>query len=113
MFKVQEGAAGTGAIIVSVTSNNGTVFKNSAGTAKTLTANVTDVDTGVAPSTSITYTWTRAAGVTVLVTSQADRTVVSTGGVQATGTGFPDIIVGPEDVTTQERFGVSVSVADT
>lgn len=113
VFKVQEGAAGTGAIIVSVTSNNGTVFKNSAGTAKTLTANVTDVDTGVAPSTSITYTWTRAAGVTVLVTSQADRTVVSTGGVQATGTGFPDIIVGPEDVTTQERFGVSVSVADT
>ena len=113
VFKVQEGAAGTGAIIVSVTSSDGTVFKNSAGTAKTLTANVTDVDTGVAPSTSITYTWTRANGAAVRVTSISDRTVISTGGVLASGTGFPNIIVGPEDVTTQERFGVSVSVADT
>jgi len=112
IFKVQEGAPGTGAIIVSVTSSDGVVFKNSAGTEKTLTANVIDVDTGAAPTTAITYTWTRAAGAGVRVTSQTDRTVISTGGVLASGTGFPDIKVGAEDVTTQERFGVSVSVAD-
>ena len=112
VFKVQEGAAGTGAIIVAVTSSDGVVFKNNAGTAKTLTALVTDADTGVAPTTSITYTWTRAGGAGVRVTSQTDRTVISTGGVLASGTGFPNIVVGPEDVTTQERFGVSVSVAD-
>ena len=112
VFKVQEGAAGTGAVIVAVTSSDGVVFKNNAGTAKTLTANVTDADTGVAPTTSITYTWTRAAGAGVRVTSSTDRTVVATGGVLASGTGFPNIIVGSEDVLTQERFGVSVSVAD-
>ena len=112
VFKVQEGAAGTGAVIVSVTSSDGVVFKNNAGTAKTLTANVTDADTGVAPTTSITYTWTRAAGAGVRVTSSTDRTVIATGGVLASGTGFPNIVVGAEDVLTQERFAVSVSVAD-
>ncbi len=113
VFKVKEGAAGTGAIIVAVTSDSGTVFKNNVGTAKVLTAQVTDADTGVTPTTSITYTWTRAASAGVRVTSQADRTVIATGGVLASGTGFPNITVGPEDVSTQERFGVSVSVADT
>ena len=95
-----------------ITSSDGVVFKNNAGTAKTLTANVTDADTGVAPTTSITYTWTRAAGAGVRVTSSTDRTVIATGGVLASGTGFPNIVVGAEDVLTQERFAVSVSVAD-
>tara|TARA_R110002074_G_scaffold690_5_gene3791 strand:- start:847 stop:1995 length:1149 start_codon:yes stop_codon:yes gene_type:complete len=112
IFKVEEGAPGTGAIIVSVTSSDGVVFKNSAGTVKTLTANVIDVDTGAAPTTVITYTWTRAALAQVHVTSQTDRTVIASGGVVASGTGFPDIKVGAEDVLTQERFGASVSVAD-
>ena len=110
VFKVRQGVSGDAALLISVTSSDGTTFKNTAGDAKTLTANVTDASTGVAPSGTISYSWTRANGADVRVTSSSDRTVVPSGGVVASGTAFSTIVVGPEDVTNQERFGVSVTV---
>ena len=115
-FRVDQGETGEDAIIVAITSNEGTIFRNAAGTAKTLTATVIDAGTGAAPTTTVTYTWNRtgsgsvAAGV-VRVTSQTNRTVVSSGGVLAQDGNFPSIIVGPEDVDTQEAFTCIVDVA--
>ena len=108
VFKVRQGTPGEDAIIVSLTSSDGTVFRNAAGNAKVLTATVTDAGTGMTPTGTLTYTWTRANGTPVRVTSATDRTVVSSGGVLASGTAFTTITVGPEDVTGQERFGVFV-----
>ncbi len=110
IFKVRQGETGEDSIAVVITSSDGVVFKNSAGTAKVLTATVIDAGTGTTPAGTITYTWTRAAGAAVMVTSATDRSVVATGGVAATGTEFSTITVGPEDVDEQERFGVSVEV---
>ena len=108
IFKVRQGVTGEAALIVSITSSDGTSFRGGQGTAKTLTANVTDAATGGLPTGTLTYTWTRANGAQVRVTSASDRTVIPSGGVPATGTGFTDIIVGAEDVSVQERFGVLV-----
>ena len=108
VFKVRQGTAGESAIIVSIESSDGTSFRNNAGTPKVLTAITTDAATGAAPAGTLTYTWTRANGAQVRVTSSTDRTVIASGGVPATGTAFNTITVGPEDVATQERFGVLV-----
>ena len=108
IFKVRQGVTGDAALIVSIESSDGTSFRGGMGTAKTLTAIVTDAATGGTPSGTLTYTWTRANGAQVRVTSASDRTVIASGGVAATGTGFNTIIVGPEDVSVQERFGVLV-----
>ena len=116
VFRVDQGDDGEDSIIVAVTSNNGNIFRNAAGTAKTLTATVTDAGTGTTPTGTITYTWERSgsgavsAG-TVQVTSQSDRTVVASGGVTAENGDFPSIIVGAEDVDTEEAFTCIVDVS--
>ena len=117
LFRVDQGNTGEDAILVDITSNNGNIFVNSTGTAKTLTANVIDSGTGVAPSTAITFTWTRSGSGSVSAgnvrtTSSTDRTVIASGGVQATGTAFSNIIIGAEDVDSSEVFTCTVSVAD-
>ena len=115
-FRVDQGNPGNDSLIVAISSNNTNVFRNAAGTAKTLTAIVIDSGTGATPTGTITYTWTRsgsgsvAAG-TVRVTSQTNRTVVASGGVLASAGTFPTIIVGPEDVDTEESFTCVVDVA--
>lgn len=113
LFRVDQGTTGNDAIILNIVSSNGNVFRNGAGAAKTLTAMVFDAGDGSQITSGVSYTWTRSgsgsvsAG-TVRVTSASNRTVVATGGVEASGTGFPTIIVGEEDVDTEEAFTCSV-----
>ena len=47
---------------------------------------------------------------TVRVASSSNPVVVATGGVEANGTAFPMIIVGPEDVSQTEGFDCEVTV---
>ena len=117
VFRVDQGDDGEDSIIIAVTSNNGNIFRNAAGTAKTLTATVTDSGTGTTPTGTITYTWERSGSGsvsegTVRVTSQSDRTVIASGGVLAENGDFPSIIVGAEDVDTEEAFTCIVDVAE-
>lgn len=115
--KVRDGAEGAAAIIVNVSSDSGTVFRNAAGAAKVLTATVFDAADGTQITTGVTYNWSRSgsgsvpAG-TVRVNSAMDRTVVPTGGVEANGTAFNTITVGPEDTTASEQFTCEVTVSD-
>ena len=46
------------------------------------------------------------------MTSSTDRTVVASGGVEASGTAFSTIIVGEEDVDTSEVFTCTVDTND-
>ena len=117
LFRVDQGTAGNDAIVVNVVSSNGNIFRNGAGAAKTLTAMVFDAGTGSQLTSGVEYTWTRSgsgsvsAG-TVRVTSSTDRTVVASGGVEASGTAFSTIIVGEEDVDTSEVFTCTVDTND-
>ena len=116
IFKVRDGAEGASAIIVSVDSNNGLIFRNSAGADKVLTATVFDADDGTQISAGNVYTWTRSGSGSVSasivrVTSSTDRTVVAQGGVEASGTAFPDIIIGSADVDANEQFTCEVTTA--
>ncbi len=113
IMKVREGDKGASAINVVITSSTGgTVFKNNSGTAKTLSVVVTDSKDGN-PLTPTSYQWLKN-GVQINVTSESDRTVVSTGGEAANGAAYPTIIVGPEDVTdnSAEEFSCIVTVPD-
>ncbi len=110
IYKVRTGATGANALIAVIESNNGDVFKNSAGTAKTLSSKVYESSDGTEVTSGLSYVWKYADGTDVRVTSAATRTVVSSGGVVASGTGFPTIIVGPEDVTTTANFRCTTTV---
>ena len=113
LFRVDQGNDGNDAVIVSIVSSNGNIFRNGAGAAKTLTALVYDAGSGSQLTSGVSYTWTRSgsgsvsAG-TVRVTSSTNRTVVASGGVEANGTLFPTIVVGEEDVDTSEVFTCTI-----
>ena len=115
IIKVLNGERGESAIIVSIQSDGGFDFKNSAGAAKTLTCVVRDADDGSQLTAGVAYHWIRSgsgstsAG-TVRVASSSNPIVVATGGVEANGTAFPMIIVGPEDVSQTEGFDCEVTV---
>tara|TARA_R110000803_G_scaffold139430_1_gene206087 strand:+ start:2716 stop:3852 length:1137 start_codon:yes stop_codon:yes gene_type:complete len=111
-LKVKEGATGADSLLISVSSNLGNTFQNSAGTAKILTCDVRDASDGVIMTSGVSYTWTRngTPPVAVRVNSETDRTVVASGGVAATGTAYKNITVGPEDVDGSERFGCIATV---
>ena len=115
LFRVEEGAAGDGALLVDVTTTSpqGTVFKNAAGTAKTTIANVVDSATGGTPTGTITYDWTYANGTQVRVASASDFNVVTSGGLAADGSSVNTnrIIVGAEDVTDAASFICDVDVS--
>ena len=113
LFRVDQGNNGNDAIIVNVVSSNGNIFRNGAGAAKTLTAMVYDAGTGSQLTSGVSYTWTRSGSGSVSagavrVTSSTNRTVVATGGVEASGTEYQTIIVGEEDVDTEEVFTCTV-----
>ena len=116
IFKVRDGAEGASAIIVSVDSSNGLIFRNSGGNAKTMTATVFDANDGSQITDGNVYTWTRSgsgsvsAG-TVRVNSSSDRTVRAAAGVEASGPDYSSIIIGPEDVDANEQFTCEVTTA--
>ena len=81
-FRVRNGATGTAAITVVVQSNNTNIFRNAAGTAKTLTATVYDnADGSTISGSNVTYRWFNAGTNNNLrVTSSTDRSVLSSMG---------------------------------
>ena len=115
----EDGADGDSSITANILSNEGNIFRNAVGPDKELSAFVFDNGTGEeltnpeSPATPfIFYTWRRANNAIVRVTSQTDRTVISSGGVEANGSGFPDIVVDAGDVDTQETFTLEVEVRE-
>ena len=117
IFKVREGAEGNAAIIVTVESDNGTIFKNSAGANKVLTAFVFDAEDGSRITNNVSYHWTRSGSGSVSpgdvrVTSDTDRTVVPTSGVIANGPEYPTITLDAGDVTSNEQFTCEVVVSE-
>ena len=132
VVKVQEGNTGANAVNVKVVSSNGDTFKNAAGTAKTLTAEIRDAVDGslithvgtASGQTSVHYDW-RIGEVngSVVRLDSGTRNVKSTssvpdttGGSTATGTGtsFSTIIVGAEDVVdgSTQQFSCIVTITD-
>ena len=115
IIKIKSGADGESAILVVVESSNDNVFKNSAGSDKTLTCRVYDAGTGSEISAAgITFTWRLgdSSGSLVEVDS-GTRNVNAGSGVTAGGTGatFNNIVVGASDVATSQQYTVHVSVA--
>jgi hypothetical protein len=110
IYKAIKGDTGAHALIVVIESNNGTVFKNSAGSAKVLTCRVYDANTGSEITSGVTYTWSRSSNSNLYVNNTTARLVQSSG-VLLTAGNYPTITVGPEDVATTERFSCTVSVA--
>ncbi len=134
-----EKATSSDGLSVYITTDSGTVFKNSVGTPKILTANVNLG--GVTPSdtdyNSYNYDWTYE-GNTICLTNDGSRTVISTNGIPNTVNGsgvcalgvpansadsaaiavslntgvLRSIVVGPEDVNTQIRIAVSVIIGE-
>ncbi len=115
IIKIRAGADGEAAILVVIESSNDNVFKNSAGSDKTLTCKVYDAGTGSQISdTGITFTWRLgdSSGSLVEVAS-GTRNVNSGSGVTAGGTGatYNNIVVDASDVSTSQQYTCSVSVA--
>ena len=113
-FRVDQGADGQDAIIVVVTASNGFVYRNAGGTDKTLTCTVYDAGTGNEITTNLSYAWSRSGSGSVSagavrVTSATDRSVIDSGGVEASGSDFQTISVGSEDVTAEEAFTCTVT----
>ena len=118
IIKVREGAAGANAIIVTVTSNNDTVFRTGENNPmKTLTCTVYDADNGMeVTDNAITYTWTRSGSGTApagaVRISSTSRIVQDSGGRPADQTraqGGQTIIVEQDDVTNREQFTCTVT----
>jgi hypothetical protein len=111
IYKAVKGNTGAHALIVVIESNNGTVFKNNAGTAKVLTCRVYDANSGSEITSGVTYTWSRSSSGTLYVDNTTSRNVQSAPGVILNSGNYPTITVGPEDVASTEKFSCTVSVA--
>jgi len=125
IVRVRDGIQGASAIVVTLVSNDGNVFKNNSGSDKTITAEVLDMQTGGylthvgtgSGQLQVNYNWQRSdAGGTsadVQVVNSSSRDVVSSGGVSADGDGNNTIIVGFGDIannsSTQFKCEVTVT----
>lgn len=107
IFRVRQGTPGNDAISVVINSSDNAVFRNAAGTAKTLTARVYDQADASEITTGVTYQWHTATGTNIQINNTTDREVVASGGVNAN---TQTIVVGAEDVTGQADFGCTVNV---
>jgi len=123
IVRVRDGIQGNSALVVTLVSNDGNVFKNNAGADKTITAKVLDMRTGGylthvgtgSGQLQVNYNWQRAdAGGTAtdVQVSSGTRDVVSSGGVSADGDGNATIVVGPVDIAdnSSTQFECEVTV---
>ena len=124
IVRVRDGVQGASALVVDLLSNDGNIFKNNAGSDKTITAQVLDMQTGSflthvgtgSGQLQVHYNWQRSdAGGTEadVQVASGTRDVVSSGGVSADGDGNATIVVGPVDIadnsSTQFKCEVTVT----
>ena len=126
-FRGDQGIAGNDAILITITSDTGTIFRNAAGAAKTFTANVHSggIEANANQYATYRYRWATNEGATLCVDSggnvlsQNGQAVAAVNGVCPIGTPadttqntthfLRSITIGPEDINQELRIGVEVT----
>ena len=125
LVRVRQGDRGASALIVTVQSNDGNVFKNNTGSDKTITCDVYDTIDGSSVlhvgsgsgETSVNFNWQRAdAGGTATDVNVATgtRNVVNAGGDSADGLGANTLVVEAADIAdnSSTQFSCIVTVTE-
>ena len=124
LVRIRDGVRGASSLFVAISSSDGTLFKNNAGSAKTITCEIWDQIDGSAVThvgtsvgqRSVNFNWQRVdaggSGADVFVTT--GTRVVSATGDSADGYGAATLIIGPEDISdnSSTQFSCEVTVTE-
>jgi hypothetical protein len=124
LVRIRDGVRGASSLFVALSSSDGTLFKNNAGSAKTITCEIWDQIDGSAVThvgtsvgqRSVNFNWQRvdAGGSNADVFVTTGTRVVSATGDSADGYAATTLIIGPEDISdnSSTQFSCEVTVTE-